>query len=57
MLLMVIFLPTKESFVTNQKLSLPLILPNKKLSTSIESKDKLNHVLKILEISWGEVQV
>jgi hypothetical protein len=56
-MLMIIFFLIKEIFVTNQKLGLPLILPNKKLSTSIESKYKLNRVLKILEISRGEVQV
>jgi len=50
MMLTIIFLPIKQSFVVDQKLNLCAILPNMKFHTSIKSKDKPNGVSKNLEI-------
>ncbi len=49
MLLTIIFLTTKESFVVDQKLNLCAMLPKMKLFTSTKSKVKPNVVSKNLE--------
>ncbi len=50
MLLIITFLPTKESFVVDQKLNLCSMLPNMKFFTSTKSKDKPNGVSRNFEI-------
>ncbi len=54
MMLTIIFLPIKQSFVVDQKLNLCAILPNMKFLSSTKSKDKPNGVSKNLEIFLKE---